>query len=351
MGVFKKGKNWYIDYYVHGKRKRESIGPSKELAQTILKKRKVQIAENKFLDIRRVDKIRFKDMSREYFEIYSKPNKRSFSRDQTIINHLDKFFAGKYLHEITVVDIERYKRHRLSQVTKSTVNRELACLKHIFKKAKEWGKTNHNPSQKIRLLKTVSPRIRYLETEEIEALYNTSASYLKPIILTAVHAGMRKGELLNLKWKDLDFHNRLIYLSDTKGANKREIPMNEVVYKMFLRVRKNPNSPYVFCHKNGKPYKDLRASLDKAAKEAEIERFRFHDLRHTFASHLVMAGVDLKTVQELLGHKTIEMTLRYSHLSPDHKKEAVEVLGRLMDTTGRKKERAKNRHPEIIASR
>ena len=146
-------------------------------------------------------------------------------------------------------------------------------------------------------------------------------------------------KLLNLKWKDLDFHNRLIYLSDTKGANKREIPMNEVVYKMFLRVRKNPNSPYVFCHKNGKPYKDLRASLDKAAKEAEIERFRFHDLRHTFASHLVMAGVDLKTVQELLGHKTIEMTLRYSHLSPDHKKAAVEVLGRRMDTIWTPKEK------------
>jgi len=98
MGFFKKGKNWYIDYYVRGKRKRESIGPSKQLAQTILKKRKVQIAENKFLDIRRFGKIRFKDMSREYLEIYSRPNKRSYSRDETIIAHLDKFFAGKYLH-------------------------------------------------------------------------------------------------------------------------------------------------------------------------------------------------------------------------------------------------------------
>ncbi|MEA1964231.1 MAG: site-specific integrase [Candidatus Aerophobetes bacterium] len=171
-----------------------------------------------------------------------------------------------------------------------------------------------------------------METKEIEALCNACAPYLKPIILTAVNTGIRKGKLLNLKWSDLDFHNRLIYLSDTKGAKKREIPMNEIMYKTLLRIRKNPDSPYVFCHKNGKPYKDLRASLDKAARKAGIERFRFHDLRHTFASHLVMAGVDLKTVQELLGHKTIEMTLRYAHLSPGHKRAAVEVLCNRMDT-------------------
>jgi len=345
MAIFKKNDSWYIDYYVNGRRKRESVGPNKKQARTVLQKRKVQIAENKYLDIRRFGEIRLNDMNKEYLEIYSKPNKRSYSRDETIIGHLDRFFAGKYLHEITVVDIERYKRERLKQVSKSTVNRELACLKHIFKKANEWGKTDQNPPGKVRRLKTVSPRIKYLETEEIKALYNAAVSYLKPIILTAVNTGVRKRQLLNLKWTDLDFRNRLIYLSDTKGANERKIPMNQTVYLTLLKVPKNPNSPYVFCHQNGKPYKDLRASLNKAAKEAGIERPRFHDLRHTFASHLVMAGVDLKTVQELLGHKTIEMTLRYSHLSPDHKRAAMEVLGRRMDTiwtpTGRMRKKEK----------
>ena len=332
MAVYKKGNKWYVDYYVDGRRRRECIGPTRRQAELVLKKRKVEIAENKFLNIRRFDRIRFKDMSSEYLKIYAKPNKRSYSRDQTIIKHLDEFFQGKCLHEITAVDIEKYKLYRLRQVSRSTVNRELACLKHIFKKANEWGKTDQNPSKKIGRLKTVSPRIRYLEAPEIEALYNACAPYLKPIILIAVNTGMRKGKLLNLKWRDLDFHNRLIYLSNTKGAKKREIPMNEIVYKTLLRIRKNPDSIYVFCHKNGKPYKDLRASLDKAAEKAGIERFRFHDLRHTFASHLAMAGVDLKTVHELLGHKTIEMTLRYAHLSPNHKRTAVEVLARRMDT-------------------
>jgi len=96
-------------------------------------------------------------------------------------------------------------------------------------------------------------------------------SYLKPIILTAVNTGMRKAKLLNLEWKDLDFHNKLIYLTDTKGAGKREVPMNNLVYTTLLSIRKRPNSPYVFCHKNGRPYRDLRASLNKAARKARIE--------------------------------------------------------------------------------
>jgi len=122
-----------------------------------------------------------------------------------------------------------------------------------------------------------------------------------------------------------------MYITDSKVGNHK-IPLNDLLYKGLLRVRKNEKSPYVFCHKNGKPHKDIRRSFSLALERAEIEGFQFHDLRHTFASHLVMAGIDLKTVQELLGHKTIEMTLRYSHLSPDHKWRAVNVLGKKMVT-------------------
>jgi len=332
MAVHKRGKSYVIDYYVDGRRIRETIGPNKQLAQTVLRKREVQVAENRFLDVRRFPKIRFEDMSREYLEVHSKTNKRSYVRDVAIVKHLDEFFAGKNLDEISPADVEKYKRHRLAKVSKSTVNRELACFKHIFKKANEWGKTDRDPTRAVRLLKTPPPRIRYLEVEEINALYSACSPFLKPIILVAVNTGMRKGELLNLKWSDLDFEKRLIYLSDTKGAARREVPMNDIVHDTVLTIQRNPHSIYVFCHQNGQPYRDIRASLDKAATEGRIEGLRFHDLRHTFASQLVMSGVDLKTVQELLGHRTIEMTLRYSHLSPDHKRAAMDVLAKRMDT-------------------
>jgi len=100
----------------------------------------------------------------------------------------------------------------------------------------------------------------------------------------------------------------------------------------LIRHRKHPESPYIFCNMDGRPLRNVRKSFFTALKKSAILDFHFHDLRHTFASQLVMAGVDLNTVRELLGHKKIEMTLRYSHLSPDHKKRAVDILARRMDT-------------------
>lgn len=108
----------------------------------------------------------------------------------------------------------------------------------------------------------------------------------------------------------------------------RGLPMNDIVYRTLLAVKKLPDSPWVFCKRNGDWYGNIRKSFEGARKRAGIVDFRFHDLRHTFASHLVMAGVDLRTVQELLGHKSFEMTLRYAHLSPEHKKAALDVLGK-----------------------
>lgn len=108
--------------------------------------------------------------------------------------------------------------------------------------------------------------------------------------------------------------------------------MNNIVFRILLEVRKNPKSPYVFCKKGGSPYRNITGGFTNALKRARIRDFRFHDLRHTFASLLVMAGIDLKTVQELLGHKTFEMTLRYAHLSQDHKRWAMNVLGHRLDT-------------------
>ena len=108
--------------------------------------------------------------------------------------------------------------------------------------------------------------------------------------------------------------------------------MNPLVRRTLIAVRKHPDSPYVFCNANGENYANVRKSFFTALKKSGIIKFRFHDLRHTFASHLVMSGVDLTTVRELLGHKSLEMTLRYSHLSPDHKQRAVANLSRQMDT-------------------
>lgn len=118
----------------------------------------------------------------------------------------------------------------------------------------------------------------------------------------------------------------------SKSGEKREVPMNMLVRRTLIAVRKHPDSPYVFCNVKGESYANVRKSFFTAVKKSDIINFRFHDLRHTFASHLVMNGVDLNTVRELLGHKSLEMTIRYSHLSPDYKHRAVANLSRQMDT-------------------
>jgi len=333
MGVFKKGRNYYIDYYLpNGRRKRQRIGPSKKQADLVLKKTKVLIAEEKFLDIKKKERISFDKMARDYLEIHSIPNKRSSWRDKISIKHFSYYFGKKTLQEITSLEVEKYKQKRVKEVSSSTVNREMTCLKTIFKKAKEWGKIKENQISSVKPFKVQNRRLRYLEKEEIVRLIQVCPGYLKPIVAVALNTGMRKREILALKWNDIDFRNRLIYVLQTKNREIREIPMNDIVVRILLKVRKNPRSPYVFCKKEGSPYRNITGGFSNALKRAGISDFRFHDLRHTFASHLVMARIDLKTVQELLGHKTFEMTLRYAHLSPDHKRRAINVLGHRLET-------------------
>ena len=170
----------------------------------------------------------------------------------------------------------------------------------MFNKAMEWGKVHDNPVRKVKYFPENKRRLRYLTKEEIKALYNASADHLRPILIVALNTGMRKSEILNLKWEDIDFRQKMIYILNTKNNEKREIPMNQVVFDTLPKIRKHPDSSYIFYNRDGKPYGDIKKAFSSARKRAGIKNFRFHDLRHTFTSHLVMAGVDLNTVKELL---------------------------------------------------
>jgi len=225
--------------------------------------------------------------------------------------------------------MEKYKRGRQGQVSNATVNREVACIKHIFTIAIEWGIVQKNPGKKVKLLRERNTRLRYLDEKEIRKLHDACAEHLKPIVIVALNTGMRKEEILSLKWKDLDYRIRTISILDTKNGESRKLPINNILYRTLLAAKKT-DSPWVFCKKNGERYGNVRKAFEGARKRAGITDFRFHDLRHTFASYLVMNGIDLKTVQELLGHKSFEMTLRYAHLSPEHKKRATDILGNKM---------------------
>jgi integrase len=202
---------------------------------------------------------------------------------------------------------------------------------------------------KTLLLKENNTRLRFLSEEEIDGLLPECSKHLRPIVECAIHTGMRRGEILSLRWKQI--RNGFIYLEKTKTNEARQIPINDDLEKLFKGIRREKHliSAHVFTYrKNEEKIKDyeryrkrteaiplgrsigsVKTAFNAALKRAGIEDFRFHDLRHTFASHMIMKGGSLKEVQEILGHKTMTMTLRYAHLSQEHKKKAVNLLNGL----------------------
>jgi len=327
--MFLKNGNWVLDYRLpNGKRKREKIGQSKKLAEIILKKRKVEIAEGKYLDIDKAKKVKLGEFINIFIENYCKPNKITWHDDLTRLTGLAQFLGkDMYLNDISSYNIEQFKKHRLQEGSKpSTVNRYLTIAKTMFNKAIEWDNIKENPLRKIKFFKENNERVRFLEKEEIRRLLEVSEGYLRDALIAALNTGTRYSELFNLKWSDVDFRRNLISIYKTKNKEKRVIPMNSLLMRTLLNIKERSASEYVF------PNKNVRLPFEKALKRAKISNFRWHDLRHSFASHLVMNGIDLVTIKELLGHKTIKMTLRYSHLSQDHKARAVEVLGERLDT-------------------
>jgi integrase len=181
--------------------------------------------------------------------------------------------------------------------------------------------------RKVKLLEENNRRLRYLSKEECTNLLNACADHIRPIVITALNTGMRKSEVLSLKWDSIDLRHGFILLDKTKNGERREIPINQTVRDILSKIVRRVDVSYAFYDKNtGLAYQDIKTAFNSACRRSGIKDFHFHDLRHTFASHLVMAGVDLTTVKELLGHKTLTMTLRYAHLAPTHKVKAVDIL-------------------------
>ena len=337
-GVIEKSGVYWLDYRFNGRRLRKKIGPNKKLAETVMRKIRVQIVEGRYLDINDEKKVKFNDFAEVYAENYGKKKRSWVSTDKMYLNRLKDFFGKKYLHEITPFLVHKYrtkrreeKTRRKSKTSVAYVNRELACLKCMFRLAIDWEYAKENPVKKIKFEKENNSRTRFLEKEELKKLLDCCHPLLKAIVLVAVNTGMRKEEIRTLKWRDVDFQRGFVTLYRTKNGEIRNVPLNRTAKEMLMAIPKHVNSPFIFCNSDGNLY-NFRASFITALKNAGIKDFRFHDLRHTAASYLAMAGIDLNTIRDILGHKSLGMVLRYAHLSKSHQMNAVSVLDRQMDT-------------------
>lgn len=280
----------------------------------------------------------FAALAQKYI-VYARVNKASSTvrKDRSRFVLLCRIFGDRSLTDIEAFDIEWYKQQRRSQVKPASVNRELALLKHMFHKAIDWGYLSHNPLKTVKLFKEPHGRIRYLTDDERERLLgecqHSKSSMLYPVVLTALYTGMRKGELQSLTWNDVDFNAKvpIITVRQTKTNEPRHIPISKHLMPSARTLRnRHPDSFYVFSKPDGSPYGNWRKAFSNACSRAYVEDFRFHDLRHTFASYLGMAGYNAFVIKALLGHKTLAMSARYTHIADSQLQMAVDRIGAKM---------------------
>ena len=333
MGTtFRRGKNWGINYRDDdGKQVRKVVSPYKETAEMVLKKIEIEIAEGKYLDIKKDKSVLFEDFAKDYFNSYVRLENKTVDNQQCMINILVDHFKGKHLHQIDTLAIRQYLSQKLKDVKPSTVNRYLFLLKCMYNRAIEWGMySRKNPTQGINKIPEMNNRCRWLTEQDQDRLLSSCQGLTKVVVTIALKTGMRRAEILGLKWRQspnsnyVDFENGLIFIHESlaKSEKSRHVPLSNAVKEVLRQVPRVHGTEYIFLNpETNRPLRDIKQSFKTALKKAKIQNFRFHDIRHTFASQLVRNGVDLYVVQRLLGHATPKMTQRYAHLKVDQLEE------------------------------
>jgi integrase len=329
MGLYRQEGSPYWNYRFSLKGRRifgSTKQTDKKLAQRIYQHERAQYVLGE--KTHEVQPVKLKVLIDEYLENYSRTHKRSYSDDVSIKNRVLSHFGDCMASEVTEQSIERYKAVRRQKkiggkgktVSGSTVNREINFLKGVFTKAIAWKRVKDNPVKGVSLFNEKDrARVRYLTQDEQERLLKMAPPDLRRLILVALRTGARRGEILNMRWADVDFVTNQITLPKTKNGKKRYIPLHGDVAELLSKMPRTGD--YVFQDNNGKPMKwsGHRDKIwGKTIASAEITDFNFHDLRHCVASTLAMRGASLQAIAAILGHSSTRMSERYAHLSPNH---------------------------------
>jgi integrase len=340
MTVRKRGSHWHYDFQISGRRYREAIPGARTKFQA--EQAELRARDDVFeglIGIRQLGTQLLSEFITETYLPWAKANKRSWRTDEAIANQWAETFRGKTLREISPLAIEKHKRERAQSITKrgstrspATVNMELSILSRIFALAMDLEQAGTNPCRKVRKLRLDNQRSRYLSADEETALMANltgKRKHLKPIVALALGTGMRRGELLGLRWAQVDFGRGVIHVTQTKTARDRIVPMSQQVRELLQAQRPRRQSELVFTSKLTKrAYVEIKRAFSAACSDAGIEGFHFHDLRHTFATRLGDQGCSATTIAALLGHSNTQMTARYTHATDDALRAAVECAGK-----------------------
>jgi len=330
-GVFEKvpGSDiWWIRFKVAGVEHREKVGRRGD-AIKLYKIRKADILRGVKMPANMKDKgIKFSVLAQEAIDWYVNHDRRDVRNFKGRMKFILEAFADRVADEIKPSDIDTWiSAHKWSPATK---NRYKNVFGKTYKIALADGKVTSNPARLVEQRAENNARIRFLSENEEKRLRDAIKrrfSKHMPEFDVALNTGMRKSEQFSLEWSQVSLMRKRIRLEKTKNGSDREIPLNKTCLKVFEALHATrPHNGRVFLSKYGRDLNDPRAWFELALEESRVKNFRWHDLRHTFISRLVMKDVNLRTVQELAGHKTISMTTRYAHLAPEHNQAAIEKL-------------------------
>ncbi|SMO76047.1 Site-specific recombinase XerD [Balnearium lithotrophicum] len=329
--IFKRGKYWWVDYRLpDGRRIRRSTGfTDKKMAELMLKDIELQIA-------RKTLKIPVGIPLKEFWEKYSEYAKahkteQTWKTEKSVFSAFLSFLLRKGVSRLDKLNPEHLEKYKLLLIERGlsrfTVNKQLRTIKSIVSKAVEWELLPENPFKKVKLLKQPEGKLRFLTKEEIKQFLDSiDREDVKLYAIVALNTGLRLSELVNLDWEDVDLKHRLLRVTNkeeftTKNYRDRTIPLNKTAYKAFKRLKElNPDKPITVKRIH------LSKLISRYAKKAGLTDVTCHTLRHTFASHLAMNGVDLVTLKKLMGHSTINTTLIYTKITEEHKMKALSNL-------------------------
>jgi len=351
MGLYRRGKVWWMTIIYDGGRVRRSTGTAdRRLAQAILAKLQVQIIEGRFFETREEKQRTFGEMVQRYLqEVSVTKAPGSTLRDRQCADHLLPCFGDKLVYQVSSKLLGEYKvKRRADGAAPATINKELGW----YAICSTWPFGNGNGAGKIRCTESpwsrfIMRRDRWLTADEEGRLLSASPSWLQELITFALNTGMRRGEILGLKWQDVDLARGVLVIMKSKNKEHRTIPLNARVFELLVekQSRRVKSQDLVFTTSSDtmRNERNLTRGFYVALEKSGVENLTFHDLRHTFATRLVHAGVDLYKVQRLLGHKSPVMTQRYAHHSPESLRDGVAVLDRL--TTECQSQFSHNRAP------
>ena len=340
MGLYKRGTLWWMRFSIQGKQIRRSTGTSdRKLADKVFKKVMGEIAEGDWFERLPGEEKTLSDLFGKYLEEHSKPNKsgKSYVRDKAIAERMVKEFGDVTVAEVSAETIFDYKKKRREKnVAPATLNKELSFLRHALELAVVWEWLEINPAVRIPREKVKNRMERWLTEEEEEKLLNACPEWLRDMVIFSLNTGFRQNEMLSLTWSQVDLSRKTILFWDQKNGGRDTVPINpaaEEILKKHWKVR-SLSSDHVFLTSNGTPFiaRNVIRSFSIALEKAGIEKFRWHDLRHTFATRLIHEGVDLYKVQRLGRWRSVSMVMRYAHHSVESLRTGMEAVSRLTST-------------------